>query len=69
MAEAKGRLTIAIDEDTRKSFKLWCLSHDVTMSQVLERLAADLCSSNLSGGSDERTLAQDWFIRNDAYWH
>lgn len=68
MAEVKGRLTIAIDDDVRKAFKVWCLSHDVTMSQVLERVAADL-SDTKSGGSDENRLANEWYHRNAAYWN
>lgn len=58
----KTKLTVQMDKSVHREFKIWCMRHEVSMSQVLERIAADL-SGEQSGGGDERDLAHQWYRR------
>lgn len=53
MDSKKGRLTMVIDDDVKRLFKMWCLRNNVTMSQVFEDLASSLVNKN--------TLAEAWY--------
>ncbi len=51
------------DDDAEMLRKL-CENHDCTVKQVLTQFVCDLVDSKLSGGSDERMMISEWFLRS-----
>lgn len=50
-------------EETEE-FERICEYHGVTVKQVLTQFVCDLIDSDRSGGSDERMMISEWFLRS-----
>lgn len=60
-----NRLTVTIDADTKKLFKMWCINQGITMSDVIEQMASDLSDSGILKTSKKQSmtskLAYEWY--------